>query len=209
LTARDNFASRSATRFGVGEIIDLNFFSFPVRPAADFGGLQWVLVSGGGTLAPSATNDGTGTYTAPATGGPVQLELRVATGATAGRVISAHTITIVIPSAVRMTAVPGTAPSFTPSGPIAAGTWGAGFQASPFIEPRDVSFTGAMFGEGTVAAVVTPAGSFLSARHGLVHPVGGLVPADHWYSGPGYRQHCDCRGSDSSHVFWHTVLRKF
>jgi hypothetical protein len=33
-----------------------------------------------------------------------------------------------------------------------------------------------MFGEGTVAGIVTPAGSFLSGRHGIVHPVGGLVP---------------------------------
>ena len=168
LTARDNFASRSTTRFGVGEIIDLNFFSFPPRPAADFGGLEWHLVSGGGTLT-GVTAAGTATYTAPATASAVQLELRVASGATAGRVVSAHAITIVIPSAVRMTAVPGTAPTF--GGVIAPGTWGAGFRANVFVDPRDVSFQGVVFGEGTVAAVVTPAGSFLAARAGLVHPV--------------------------------------
>lgn len=173
LTARDNFAGRSATRFGVGETVDLNFASFPPRPATDFGGLQWVLVSGGGTLTPGVVaNEGTATYTAPAAAAAVQLELRVASGATAGRVISAHAITIVIPSAVRMVAVAGTAPSFSFTGPIPAGTWGAGFQANVFVDPRDVSFQGVVFGEGTVTSVVT--GSFQSS---FVHPVNTFGPA--------------------------------
>jgi outer membrane protein OmpA-like peptidoglycan-associated protein len=179
LTARDNFPGRSGTRFGVGEVIDLSFFSLPPRPAADFGGLQWVLVSGGGTLVPGLVpNDGTATYTAPATASAVRLELRVATGATAGRAISSHAITIVIPSGVRMTAVPGTAPNFGGFGAplIPAGTWRAGFQANVFIDPRDVSFQGVVFGEGTVAAVVTPAGSFLSTFAGLVHPANTFGP---------------------------------
>jgi outer membrane protein OmpA-like peptidoglycan-associated protein len=174
LTPRDNFTGRSTTRFGVGEVIHLGFFCLPPRPAADLGGLEWHLVSGGGTLT-GVTDVGTGTYTAPATAGAVQLELRVAAGATAGRVISSHVITIVIPSGVRMVAVPGTAPTF--AGTIPAGTWGAGFQANVFVDPRDVSFEGVVFGEGTVAAVVTPAGSFLSARHGLVHPANTFGPA--------------------------------
>lgn len=175
LTARDNFAGRSATRFGVGEIIDLNFASIPPRPAADFGGLQWVLVSGGGTLT-GVTNAGTATFTAAATAGAAQLELRVAGGATAGRVISTHPITVVIPSAVRMIAVPGTAPGFANPGVVPAGTWGAGFQADPFIDPKDVSFQGVVFGEGTVTSVVTPAGSFLSPFAGLAHPVNTFGP---------------------------------
>ena len=173
LTARDNFAGRSPTRFGVGEVIDLGFLSLPPRPAADFGGLVWHLVSGGGILG-SVTAAGTATYTAPAVAGAVQLELRVMAGATAGRVISNHTITVVQPSGVRMTAVPGTAPGFSPTGPIAAGTWGAGFQANPFIDPRDVSFRGVLFGEGTIPSVITPAGGFLSG-FAAVHPVGPLV----------------------------------
>jgi len=171
LTARDNFAGRSVVRFGVGETIDLTFFSAPTRPAADFGGLQWVVVSGGGVIVTPIPADGTGTYTAPATAGAVKLELRVATGATAGTVISTHTITIVIPSAVRMTVVPGSAPNFGGWGqaPIAAGTWGVGFRANEFINPKDVSFRGVFFSEGSVAGVVTPAGSFLSGRSGLMH----------------------------------------
>ena len=177
LTARDNFASRSTTRFGVGEVVDLSFSSVPLRAAGDFGGLQWFLVSGGGALAPGpGANDGTATYTAPPTANAVQLELRVATGATAGRVISSHRITVVIPSGVRMVAVAGTAPSFGGFGAplIPAGTWGAGFQANVFVDPKDVSFQGVVFGEGTVTAVVT--GSFFSPIAGRVHPVNTFGP---------------------------------
>lgn len=163
LTARDNFAGRSATRFGVGEIIDLGFFSLPPSPAAGFGGLTWHLAAGGGMLVaiPAA---GIGVYMAPAAPGPVLLELRVAGGATAGRVISSHPITIVEPSAVNMKEVPGTAPDFSPFWPtrrIPPGVWGAGFQANVFVDPKDVSFQGVVFGEGETTSVVS--GSFLAA----------------------------------------------
>ncbi len=83
-TPRDDFAGRSHSRVGVGEIVDLDFFSLPPRPAADFGGLTWVVAAGTGALS-AVTNIGTATYTAPALADPaVRLELRVATGATAG-----------------------------------------------------------------------------------------------------------------------------
>ena len=172
LTARDNFARRSARRFGVGEVVDLDFVSLPARPATDFGGLEWTLVSGGGVLS-AVTAAGTATYTAPAAAGAVQLDLRVAAGATAGRVVSSHAITIVIPSAVNITEVPGTAPNFMLRGGVAStvtpGMWGAGFQGNVFVDPKDVSFQGVVFGEGTVPGVVTPAGSFLSPFDGIVH----------------------------------------
>lgn len=173
LTPSDDFAGRSATRFGVGEVIDLDFVSFPSRPAGDFGGLEWHLAAGAGKLA-GITDVGTGAYTAPDAAGVVRLELRVAKGATAGRVVSSHAIAIVLPSGVRMTEVPGTAPDF--AGGIPAGTWGAGFMANVFVDPRDVSFRGVVFGEGTVAGVVTPPGSFLSARAGIVHPANTFGP---------------------------------
>ena len=176
VTARDNFAGRSTTRFGVGETIDLNFASLPARPAADFGGLRWVRAAGGGTLVVPA-DDGTGTYTAPATADTVRLELQVAGGATAGRVISSHTISIVLPNGVRLTEVPGSPPGFTFAGPTPAGTWGVGFQANVFVNPRDVSFQGVVFGEGTVVGVVTPPGSFLSPFAGAVHAVNTFGPA--------------------------------
>ena len=179
LTPTDNFAGRSTTRFGVGETINLSFLSVPLRPAADFGGLDWVVASGGGTItAPVTPHDGTGTYTAPATPGAVRLELRVAAGATAGRVVSAQLLSVVAPSGVRISAIPGTATNFGGfwAPVIPAGRWGAGFQGNVFVDPRDVSFRGVVFGEGTIAAVVTPAGSFLSTFAGVVHPANTFGP---------------------------------
>jgi len=169
LTPNDNFSGRSTTRFGVGETLNLGFGSFPSRPAADFGGLEWHLASGTGTLS-AVTPAGTATYTAPARASAERLELRVAAGATAGQVVSRHPISIIEPSALRLVAVAGSFPSFGGWGnpPIAAGTWGAGFRGDEFIDPKDVSFQGVVFGEGSVAGVVT--GSFLSGWAGTVHP---------------------------------------
>jgi outer membrane protein OmpA-like peptidoglycan-associated protein len=175
LTPLDDFASRSHRRFGVDELIMLDFTSLPPTPAADFGGLQWHLASGGGTLS-SVTVNGSAVYTAPGTAQAVTLELRVVAGATAGRVVSTHAITIVEPNAVRMVAVPGSFPNFGGWGnpPIPTGTWGAGMQADVFIRPADVSFQGVEFGEGTTTGVVT--GSFLSGRSGIVHPASHFGP---------------------------------
>ena len=167
-TPNDDFAGRSHTRFGVDELIDLTFISFPSTPAADFGGLQWNLVSGGGSLF-LVSPSGTAVYRAPDRAATVRFELRVASGPTAGRVVASPIITIIEPDSVRMVAVPGTAPGFRPGGTIPAGRWGAGFLADVFIGPNDVSFLGVTFGEGVVATVVTPPGSFLSPVHGSIH----------------------------------------
>lgn len=171
LTALDDFAGRSNTRFGVNELIFLDFFSLPPRPAADFGGLEWHVTSGGGSLITFGL-DGTGMYLAPDTAATVTLELRVASGPTTGRVVETEVISIVEPSALRLVPVPGSFPNFGGWGAptIPAGTWGVGFRGDEFIDPKDVSFQGVIFGEASVAGVVTPAGSFLAGRSGLIHP---------------------------------------
>ena len=166
----DDFAGRSHSRFGVDELIFLSFTSFPSAPAADFGGLEWNLISGGGSLS-MVSPGGTAVYRAPDRASPsVKFELRVASGPTAGRVVASPIIEIIEPESVRMVAVPGTAPTFAKGGgTIPPGIWGAGFLADVFIGPNDVSFLGVVFGEGVTAAVVTPAGSFLSPVNGRVH----------------------------------------
>jgi len=161
LTPRDDFAGRSHSRLGVGEIADLDFFSIPPRTASDFGGLEWVKTAGGGALS-AVTAAGTATYTAPPIADTVTLELRVAAGVTAGRVVATLTVRIVIPRAIRIRESPGTAPGTgVGGGAIPPGTFGAGFLGNVFVLPRDVSFQGVVFSEGTVAGVVTPPGSFL------------------------------------------------
>ena len=160
LTAADNFAGRSSIRFGVDEDINLDFLSIPLRPATDFGGLEWNLASGGGILVTDQL--GVGSYTAPGRADSVTLELVVASGATAGTVISTHDIDIVEPDGVNMTAIPGSTPGFSPAfiGQTPAGTWGAGMLANVFVDPKDVSFQGVVFGEDTIPAVTT--GSFIA-----------------------------------------------
>jgi outer membrane protein OmpA-like peptidoglycan-associated protein len=184
LNPRDPFAGRSNSRFGVGEIVDLDFFSIPPRPAADFGGLRWAIASGGGALS-AVTNTGTATYTAPGRADTVTLELRIAAGATAGTVAATRVITIVEPSGVRMTRIGTGVPSFasfTPPTTIPVGSWGAGFTANVFVDPRDVSFRGVEFGEGTVASVIT--GTFFAPFAGI-HGVNtfGLAPGGNSVTG--------------------------
>lgn len=168
LTPHDNFTGRSLSRFGVAEKIDLGFVSTRARPATKFeGGLQWVLSAPVGTLAP-IPGVGTGTYMAPATADSVQLELQVASGKKAGRVLSAHPITIVEPDMVKMVALP-LAGFFSPGGGmIEPGVFGAGFLAHVYIGPNDVSFRFVEFHEGIVMAVIDPPASFLGQP--VLHP---------------------------------------
>src|SRR5713226_1855308 len=70
LTPQDNFSGRSTTRFGIAEVINLSY-SAPVA-AVELGGLQWTIVSGGGSLSNVGT-DGTATYTAPGSSATVVI----------------------------------------------------------------------------------------------------------------------------------------
>ncbi len=165
----DDFAGRSHDRFGVDELIFLSFTSLPSTPASDFGGLEWNLISGGGSLS-MVSPGGTAVYRAPDRAATVSFEIRVASGPTAGRVVALPIIEVIEPDSVSMVAVPGTAPTFRRGGGIIpSGIWGAGFLADVFIGPNDVSFLGVVFGEGVTTAVVTPSGSFLSPVAGRPH----------------------------------------
>ena len=166
LTPSDNFAGRSNTRFGVGEVINLSFRATPSQTAAQLGGLKWFIDSGGGTLSGTDGNDGRGVYTAPATARSVRLGLKVVSGPNAGSVVATSTITIVAPSDALMVQRPGTFIKHT------TGRWSVGFKGNIFLRPTDVSFRGIKWGEGTVAAVAT---GYLAPLNGKMHPVGPLI----------------------------------
>jgi hypothetical protein len=155
LTARDNFTGRNTTKFGVGEIIDLSFVTSPSASAASLGGLQWKLVSGGGTL--TGGTDGLGTYTAPGIAATVVLRLEIASGRGAG-IGQNITITVIPPSGAHLTKTSGIRHT--------TGYASVGFKGQPFLEPTDVSFSNILFGEGTVAGVGT---GFYSYLNGKVH----------------------------------------
>jgi hypothetical protein len=166
LTPRDNFAGRSAVRFGVGEIIDLSFTATPATTAAQLGGLRWFIVGGGGALTDTAGNDGKGVYTAGNKAEAVTLALKVVSGPAAGTSTARKTITIVAPTDALMVQRPGTGLSHT------TGTWSVGFLGNIFLRPTDVSFAEATFQEGTAIAV---ASGYLSSANGQVHPVGSVI----------------------------------
>lgn len=160
LTPSDNFAGRSTTRFGLAETINLSFTSDTT--AANLGGLQWSIVSGGGTL--TAPNpDGTGTYTAPSAAASVVLRLTVTSGSAKGQ-HKDYSITIVAPSGAYLVKTSNLAHT--------QGYISVRFQGLIYLTPTDVSFASLKFQEGTANAVAT--GYFASAN-GQVHPAGPLV----------------------------------
>jgi hypothetical protein len=165
LTPHDNFPGRSATRFGVGELVDLSYSAVPTIASADVGGLIWFISSGGGTLTGTGGNDGTGLFTAPPNGGLTILDLKVASGPNAGMVVATCTITTVEPSDAVMVQEAGTGILHI------NGTWSCAFLGVIYLRPTDVSFTFMQMGEGSAAAV---ANGFLSGLNGIVHSPGPM-----------------------------------
>jgi GT2 family glycosyltransferase len=161
ITPADNFANRSTTRFGVGEVIALSFTATPNATAAQLGGLRWFITSGGGTLTGTGANNGTGTYTAPSAAGATTLQLKIASGAAAGTAVATTTITVVAPTDAHMSPQPGKNIAHV------LNTYSVGAKLFIFLRPNDVSFRNVWFGEGTVNAV---ASGYLAHLNGTPHP---------------------------------------
>jgi len=144
VTPVDNFAGRSMTNFGVGEQIDLSFTTLPVRPAASFGGLQWVVKSGPGTLTIPVPNDGTARLTMGETNGTVVLELRTIAAPMAPAVVKAtKTLWAVEPASSVMVREPGTGITHRQN------TASAGFFGLVQTRPTEVSFYRCQWREGS------------------------------------------------------------
>jgi hypothetical protein len=158
LTASDNFSGRSATRFGIEETIQLSYTASPTgTTAASLGGLQWTIVSGGGSLTGAGT-DGMGTYSAPGNQATVVLRLAVVSGSLQGQHHD-YSISIIPPN--------GGLESKFSNIRHTQGYESVGFQAHVYLEPTDVSFANLQFAEGTDTAV---ASGFFAASNGAVHP---------------------------------------
>jgi hypothetical protein len=89
---------RDPTSFSPGEMADVSFTTEPPTTAESFGGLKWAAGtpyyrSGSGTM--SGGNDGTAVFTAGFPG-RVRLELRIASGLAAGRMVTSQDVTISI-----------------------------------------------------------------------------------------------------------------
>ena len=156
----DNFAGRSTTDFGVGEIINLAFTSPIGKTAAQLGGLKWYVdstTSGQDTLTTGGV-DGLADFTAGGLNSTVVLVLKGVSGPNAGIVVRFFTINIVVPNDVHMVKVSGVRHTIN--------TWGIGFRGNMFFRPMNVSFQNTQFKEGDATAT---ASDYLSLWNGLSH----------------------------------------
>jgi hypothetical protein len=162
LTPQDNFSGRSSSRFGIAEVINLSFNAQVT--AAALGGLQWSIVSGGGSLTNAGTA-GTATYTSPATSATVVLRLAVVSGNSQGQHHD-YSITIITPSGGLESKFSNVSHTY--------GDVSVGFLANVFLELTDVSFANLLFAEGSAPAVAS--GYFASLNGDLHTPTSSPIP---------------------------------
>ncbi len=168
VTPVDNFAGRSTTRFGVGEQIDLSFTTLPARPAASFGGLQWAVKSGPGTLNVPVPNDGTARLVMGETNGTVVLELRTLAGpGVAATVKATKTLWAVEPTGSVMVREPGTGIYHRQN------TASAGFFGLVQMRPTDVSYSRCQWREGSAPIRATGSMNVTIARTAPTSESGG------------------------------------
>jgi hypothetical protein len=165
LTPVDNFTGRSKKKFGVGEEIKLSYVSAPANAAAALGGLRWSIAAGKGTLTPNvpANNDGQATFTADKDSGSVRLNLSIAGGANANKVLKKVKITVVKPSGAVMEQEPGTGILHR------TGKAGVGFEGRTYLRPKNVSFSNIETREGECTGTGT---GHLKYQDGLKHNTG-------------------------------------
>ncbi len=134
-TPQDNFAGRSQTRFGVGEVVDL---SYTTQPAGVNINVLWSL-NGPGTLAGSV-------FTAGDNEGAVTLQAEIANGPSKGqrREVSRN---IVAPSAYMVKMIRTNIAHFQDMCSI-------GFLGEIYLTPKDVSFDNIQFRETDCPAAV-------------------------------------------------------
>jgi hypothetical protein len=164
LVPQDNFRGRSDTRYGINEQVNLSVNIKPAITPAQAGGLQWRVVSGGGST--TSGFDGKSVYTAAETPGAVTLKLEITSGPskTQGPTFDR---TIVAPESAYMRQMPQTKVSHT------QGLCSVGFLGEAFLMPKDVSFSRILFLEGEAFGTGT---GFYAYLNGKKHDLGGTTP---------------------------------
>ncbi|MFH1969662.1 MAG: hypothetical protein ABIJ53_05025, partial [Verrucomicrobiota bacterium] len=139
LTPDDNFASRSQSKYGLEEQIELAFTTDPAGiTAGQAGGLEWTKNSGVGAVN-SAGNDGTAAYDAKHVAGNVTFRLTIKAGPCKDQ-FKSYDRTVVAPTGTRMTRV-------TANVKHNQGTASAGIALYYWLDPTEVSFKKLTFGE--------------------------------------------------------------
>jgi len=138
-TPSDDFSGRSDIKYGLEEIVALDFIIDPTGvSASQAGGLEWTK-TGVGDIS-SAGNDGTADYDAEENPGNVTFRLTVKSGPSKGK-YQWYSKTVVLPSGTRMTRV----------NPNTVWHWqyyaSAGIKLYYWLDPKYVSFKYLTFGE--------------------------------------------------------------
>jgi len=161
LNPRDMFDPyRNNIKFGLEELVDLNFESKPTLTLAEIGDLRWTISTGTGTLPPQ--DDGKGVFTAPEAPESAILKLEILNGPSKGQFVVVN-ISIIAPSNARLVKTSNIRHNY--------GSFGGAFKGDIYFDPKDVSFSRLRFGEGSAIAVAT---GYLSGRNGLVHSPTGI-----------------------------------
>jgi hypothetical protein len=148
MTAVDNFTDRATDKYGIMEVVNLNFTTDPTVTLAQAGGLKWIKTSGVGEVSSQAASDGTGTYSAGATEGNSSLSLVIQDGPSQGRSPDPKVFTVVKPSGGYCVQKENTNIWHD------ANRFSIGIKTDFFLEPRDVSFSGVKFKEGDCVAAI-------------------------------------------------------
>jgi hypothetical protein len=132
LTPQYDFSRRSKERYGVSEVVDLNFTTEPALTTNQTGNLTWSRISGSGTVQPNV--NGVSVYTAPITPSVETLKLEIVTGPSKG-LGPTYTKNIIAPS--------GATAALSPPPNVAhlINTCSVAMKIDVFLLPKDVSFT--------------------------------------------------------------------
>jgi hypothetical protein len=141
----DTWAGRAETTFGLKELVNLSITITPSGvTSTQAGGLEWSIVSGTGTLESHADNNGTGSFTAPASPGNTTLKLNVLSGPSKDKNIT-QDVTTIKPSGTRLVKADGRRHVHN--------IVDAGFTAIVYLDPTNVSFKNITISEDTCPAV--------------------------------------------------------
>ncbi|MEM6725540.1 MAG: DUF4157 domain-containing protein, partial [Bacteroidota bacterium] len=164
----DNFAGRSLNRFGIAELLSLNYLAAPHIQAAEHFGLRWVSLIGSGRIFPNPLPAFSARYIAGNNPGTEIVALQVTSGPATGTILMTAAIPLIAPTFSNMVQRPGDGVCHR------NGVASVGFRGDMFMQPNDVSFMTGLLpaafglrwreGTGTMMAV-----NSLSAFNGTVH----------------------------------------
>ena len=172
LIPEDDFTGRSQVKYGVSEVVILNFTTLPSLTVSQTGNLMWKIVSGSGTFA-NTTTDGTNVYRSPVAPSTEVLKIEIVDGPSKG-LGSSYTRTVVAPTGTSTKL--GTAPNIAHLN----GTCSVTIKMDVYLLPKDVSFEQIVFIEDMSPGAIGIGTGFYAFLNGARHD-----PSSFWDVGPG------------------------